>query len=324
MKRLALLSLLLAAAVPAQCFHAWAQDNYPNRTVRIITTNSAGGISDVFGRALGEELHKVWGQAVIVDNRPGGMNNTGTRACADATPDGYTLCIINADPLAYNQFLLKSLPFNPETAVTPITNLYYLIQALIVNADLKVKTVDELIAYSKAKPGTLSYLTATPPLMLYMETMKKERGADWVRVPFRGGGEAVNAIMGGSTPIGLLGEGNVIGHIQANRVNALAMVNNIKSPNFPNVPTLAETGYKGPPSESWFGLFVPPGTSKAIIDKVHRDVTKIVSDAAFTQKHLTQRSLVPALNTPEAFAALIKRDRATAEQVVKAAGLEPQ
>ena len=129
--------------------------------------------------------------------------------------------------------------------------------------------------------------------MLYMETMKKEKGADWVRVPFRGGGEAVNAIMGGSTPIALLGEGNVIGHIQAGRMTALAMVNNIRSPNFPNVPTLAEIGYKGPPSSSWYGLFVPPGTPKAIIDKVHRDVTKIVSDPAFTAKHLTQRSLVP-------------------------------
>jgi tripartite-type tricarboxylate transporter receptor subunit TctC len=171
MKRLALL-LLAAVATPALSVHAWAQDNYPNRTVRIITTNSAGGISDVFGRALGEELSKAWGQAVIIDNRPGGMNNTGTRACSEAAPDGYTLCIVNADPLAYNQFLLKTMPFKPEIAVTPVTNLYYLIQMLVVNADLKVKTTDELIALSKAKPGTLSYLTATPPLMLYMETMK--------------------------------------------------------------------------------------------------------------------------------------------------------
>ncbi len=320
-----LLPLLAALATPALFSHAWAQDNYPNRTVRIITTNSAGGISDVFGRALGEELHKVWGQAVIIDNRPGGMNNTGTRACSEAAPDGYTLCIINADPLAYNQFLLKTLPFKPETAVTPITNLYYLIQMLVVNADLKVKNTDELIALSKAKPGTLSYLTATPPLMLYMETMKKERGADWVRVPFRGGGEAVNAMISGTTPIALLGEANVIGHIQAGRMTPIAMVNNIKSPNFPNVPTLAETGYKGAVSESWYGLFVPPGTSRAVIDKVHRDVAKIMSDPAFIQRHLTQRSLVPALSkSPEEFADLIKRDRTVAERVVKAAGLEPQ
>ena len=322
MKRLALLAALATLAL---CSHAFAQDNHPNRTVRIITTNSAGGISDVFGRALGEELHKIWGQAVIIDNRPGGMNNTGTRACSEAQPDGYTLCIVNADPLAYNQFLLKTMPFKPETAVTPVTNLYYLIQMLVVNADLKVKNTDELIALSKAKPGTLSYLTAPPPLMLYMETMKKERGADWVRVPFRGGGGAVNAMMSGTTPIALLGEANVIGHVQAGTMTPLAMVNNIKSPNFPNVPTLAETGYKGAVSESWYGLFVPPGTPKPIIDKVMRDVAKVVSDPVFIQRHLTQRSLMPALSkSPDEFAELIRRDRTVAEQVVKAAGLEPQ
>lgn len=319
MRALALLTALFAA-VPAA-----AQENYPSRAVRIIVTNSAGGISDVFGRALADELNKAWGQAVIVENRPGGMNNTGTRACSEAQPDGYTLCIINADPLAYNQFLLKNMPFKPETAVTPITNLYYLIQMLVVNADLKVKNTEELIALSKARPGTLSYLTATPPLMLYMETMKKERGADWVRVPFRGGGEAVNAMMSGTTPIALLGEANVIGHVQAGRMTALAMVNNIKSPNFPDVPTLAETGYKGAVSESWFGLFVPPGTPKPIIDKVMGDVTKIVSQPEFIRRHLTQRSLVPALSkSPEAFADLIRRDRTVAEKVVKDAGLEPQ
>jgi tripartite-type tricarboxylate transporter receptor subunit TctC len=253
------------------------------------------------------------------------MNNTGTRACSEAQPDGYTLCIVNADPLAYNQFLLKNMPFKPETAVQPITNLYYLIQMLVVNSDLKVKNTDELIALSKSKPGTLSYLTATPPLMLYMETMKRERGADWVRVPFRGGGEAVNAMMSGSTPIALLGEANVIGHIQAGRMTALAMVNNIKSPNFPNVPTLAETGYKGAVSESWYGLFVPPGTPKPMVDKVMRDVSAIVSRPDFIQRHLTQRSLVPALSkSPQEFADLIKRDRGVAEKVVKDAGLEPQ
>jgi tripartite-type tricarboxylate transporter receptor subunit TctC len=315
---LPLVSLLVAAAIPAS-----AQD-YPTRAIRVFTTTSAGGISDVFMRALGDELNKRWGQPIIIENRPGGMQNVGTRACSEAQPDGYTICIINADPLAYNQFLLKNMPFKPETAVSPITNLYYLIQVMVVNSDLKVKTVDELIALSKAKAATLSYVTAAPPLMLYMETLKKEKGADWVRVPFRGGGDAVNAVMGGSTPIALLGEGNVIGHIQAGRMTPLVMVNNIKSPNFPNVPTLEETGYKGTPSRSWYGLFAPPGTPKPIIDKIHKDVTAIVSDPAFRARHLTARSLVSALNTPEQFAEDIKRDRANAEQVVKAAGLEQQ
>ena len=162
-------------------------------------------------RALGDELHKRWGQPIVVENRPGGMQNLGARACTEAPPDGYTICILNAEPIAYNQFLLKSMPFDPERGLTPVTNLYHLIQTLVVNSSLKVKTVDELIALSKAKAGTLSYVTAAVPLALYMETLKKEQGADWVRVPFKGGGEAVNAVLSGSTPIALIGEGNVIG-----------------------------------------------------------------------------------------------------------------
>jgi tripartite-type tricarboxylate transporter receptor subunit TctC len=252
------------------------------------------------------------------------MQNVGARACTEAPPDGYTICILNAEPIAYNQFLLKSMPFDPEKGLQPVTNLYHLIQTLVVNAQLKVKTIDELIALSKAKPGTLNYLTASVPLALYMETLKKEKGADWVRVPFKGGGEAVNVVLSGSTPIALIGEGNVVGQIRAGTMTPLVMVNNIKSPNFPQVPTLAETGYSGPPSRSWYGLFTPAGTPRAIVDKLAKEVAGIVADPAFRERHLSARSLVPAINTPEQFAAEIRQDRAQAQEVVKASGLEPQ
>jgi tripartite-type tricarboxylate transporter receptor subunit TctC len=289
-----------------------------------LTTTSAGGISDIFMRALGDELLKRWGQPIVVENRPGGMQNLGARACAEAPPDGYTICILNAEPIAYNQFLLKNMPFDPEKGVQPVTNLYHLIQTLVVNSQLNVKTIDELIALSKAKPGTLNYVTAAVPLALYMETLKKEQGADWVRVPFKGGGEAVNAVLSGSTPIALIGEGNVIGQIRAGTMTPLVMLNNIRSPNFPDVPTLAETGYTGPPSRSWYGLFTPAGTPRPIVDKLANAVAAIVDDPTFRERHLSARSLVPAINTPEQFAAEIRKDRALAQEVVKAAGLEPQ
>ena len=199
-----------------------------------------------------------------------------------------------------------------------------LIQTLVVNAQLNIKSIDELIALSKAKAGTLSYVTASVPLALYMETLKKEKGADWVRVPFKGGGEAVNAVLSGSTPIALIGEGNVIGQIRAGSMTPLVMLNNIRSPNFPVVPTLAETGYTGAPSRSWYGLFTPAGTPKPIVDRLAKEVASIVNDAAFRERHLTARSLVPAINTPEQFADEIRKDRVLAQQVVKAAGLEPQ
>jgi tripartite-type tricarboxylate transporter receptor subunit TctC len=223
--------------------------------------------------------------------------------------------------MIYNQFLIKKLPFDPEKGLQPITKLFDLIHVMVVNSDLKVKTVDELVALSKAKPGTLSYLTPGAPMVLYMETLKKERGADWVRVPFKGGGEAVNAILSGFTPIGLFGEGNVIGQIRAGTMTPLVMLNNIHSPNFPQVPTLKETGYNGPPSRGWYGLFAPAGTPRPIVDRLAKEVAAIVAAPDFAQKQLKDRSLVGATSTPDAFAAEIVADRKVAEQVVKAAGM---
>jgi tripartite-type tricarboxylate transporter receptor subunit TctC len=299
---------------------ASAQD-WPTRPIRALTTASPGGISDVFMRALGEKLREQLGRPIVVENRPGGMQNVGARACQDSAPDGYTICIINADPIIYNQFLIKDMPFDPEHGLQPITKLFDLIHVMVVNADLKVKTVDELIALSKTKPGTLSYLTPGAPMVLYMETLKKERGADWVRVPFKGGGEAVNAILSGFTPIGLFGEGNVIGQIRAGTMTPLVMLNNIHSPNFPQVPTLKETGYNGPPSRGWYGLFAPAGTPRPIVDRLAKEVAAIVAAPDFAQKQLKDRSLVGATSTPDAFAAEIVADRKVAEQVVKAAGM---
>ena len=195
---------------------------------------------------------------------------------------------------------------------------------LVVNSQLGVNNVDELCALSKAKAGTLSYLAPGAPLVLYMETLKKEKGCDWVRVPFKGGGEAVNAIMSGSTPIALFGEGNVIGNVRAGQMTPLVMMNNIRSPNFPKVPLLTEVGYNGPPSRSWYGIFAPAGTPRPVVDRVSKDIGEIVDKPEFRDRHLTARSLVPAANTPEQFAADMKRERVVAEKVVKDAGFEPQ
>ncbi|HYC18338.1 MAG TPA: tripartite tricarboxylate transporter substrate binding protein [Pseudolabrys sp.] len=316
------IAILAAAFFSALAIPALAQD-YPSRPIHVLTTSSAGGISDIFMRVLGEELHKSLGQPLIIENRPGGAGNIGARACQDAQPDGYTICIINADPMIYNQFLFKNLPFDPEK-LTPVINLFHLIQVLVINSDLGAKSVDELIAVSKRKPGTLSYLTASIPCVVYMDSLRQEKGGDWVRVPFKGGGEATNAILGGSTPIGLIGLGNVISQISAGKMTALALVNNIRTPLLPNVPTLADLGYKGAPSQTWYGLFAPPATPKPIVDKIAREVARIVSDTEFRDKYIISRGQVPAINTPEQFADEIKIDRDAAREIVKLSGLEPQ
>jgi tripartite-type tricarboxylate transporter receptor subunit TctC len=314
----------VAAAIAAGLIATPAfADDYPSRPIRVYTTSSAGGISDVFMRVLGDAMQSRLGQPLIIENKPGGAGNIAARQCQDAAPDGYTICIINADTVIYNQFLFKTIPFEPEKLV-PIVNLFHLIQVMVVNSNLNVKNVDQLVALSKTKPGTLNYLTASIPCVVYMDYLKKEKGADWVRVPFRGGGEAVTAILSGTTPIGLFGLGNIIAQIKANKMTPLALVNNIRTPQLPNVPTLADLGYKGAPSETWYGLFAPPGTPKTIVDKLNAEVRHAFENKDFVEKYVTSRGQVAAVGTPEEFAKTVAEGRVGAKEVVKQSGLEPQ
>src|SRR6185437_6274513 len=321
-KRMTRILAIAAAFFVALLTPASAAD-YPNRPIRVFTTSSAGGISDVFMRVLNDALQSRLGQPLVIENKPGGAGNIAARQCQDAAPDGYTICIINADTIIYNQFLFKKIPFEPEK-LTPIVNLFHLIQAVVVNSDLHAKNMHDLVALSKQKPGTLNYLTASIPCVVYMDSLKRDKGADWVRVPFRGGGEAVTAVLGGSTPIAMIGIGNVMGQIKAGKMTALALVNNIRTPLLPSTPTWADLGYKGAASETWYGLFAPAGTPKAIIDKLNAEIVKVVSDPAFRDKNIISRGLVPATGTPEDFAKTIKEGRVGAEQVVKESGLPPQ
>src|SRR5436190_23969425 len=175
MRRLSAKPVLLAFAgifAWLASFSVALPQDYPARTTRVIIPLGPGGGGDVFTRALADELQKAWGQPVVVENRTGGALNIGTRACAESPPDGYTICVLSSEPVVYNQFLFKSLPFDPAKDFEPIANLFFNTLLLAVNNSLKVKTVPELIALAKAKPATLSYSTFSFPLAHFMETLK--------------------------------------------------------------------------------------------------------------------------------------------------------
>jgi tripartite-type tricarboxylate transporter receptor subunit TctC len=324
MKGRALPAIILQLVVlQLVAWQAAAQD-YPARPVKAIVAVGAGGTGDIVMRVLGEELHRRRGQPVVVENRPGGASNIGARACADAPPDGYTICMMPGEPLAYNPFLYRKLGFDPAKDFELITNVFFNTQALVVNAALNVSTVDELVALSKAKAGTLSYTAPSLPLALYLEKLKRERGADWVSIPFRGGGDTTNAVLSGSTPIAFLGMQNFISHLQAGTMRGLAVDGARRSPLFPDIPTLAELGYRGNLTRVYFGLVAPAGTPRAIVDKIRADVARIGNDPVFRQKQFIDRALEPILSTPEEFARFLVEDRATSGRVVKEAGLQPQ
>jgi tripartite-type tricarboxylate transporter receptor subunit TctC len=303
------------ATVPAQ--------EWPSRPVKIIIPLGPGGGGDVFTRLMAEELQKRFGQPFIVENRPGGGLNIGTRACAEAAPDGYTFCVLSGEPVVYNQFTFKSLPYNPEKDFEPVVNLFINANALVVNSSLGVKTIAELIALAKAKPGTLSYGTFSFMLAYFMDQLNKKNGIDIVRVPFRSGNEMVNAVMTGTTPIVFLGLSNMIGQVKSGQFTGLALNANARLPLFPDIPTLAEaTGEYYPPP--WFGLFAPAGTPLPIVDKVHDEVVRIAGVPEWRQRNFIERAVEPATGPRDEFIKFIAGNRAFAAKVAKEAGIKPQ
>lgn len=189
-----MLGIVLAATF---CLRTAAAADYPSRPIRAIINVTAGGTADVFARTLGEELHRRIGQPLIIDPRPGGGFIVAGRACAEAEPDGYTVCILSGETLVYNEFLFKKLPYDPRKDFAPITNFFFNTQALVVSAALGA----ELAALAKAKPGTLAYVAPSIPLGLFFDRFNRQNGTDLVRIPFKGGGEAVSGILSGTTPI---------------------------------------------------------------------------------------------------------------------------
>jgi tripartite-type tricarboxylate transporter receptor subunit TctC len=226
--------------------------------------------------------------------------------------------------LVFNQFLFKNLAFDPENGFEPITQLFFITQALVVSAVLDVRTLPELVALSKAKPGTLSYSTAAVPLGVFIERLKKDTGADLVRVPFRGGGEAVTALLNGSTPVGFYGIANVRSQLEGGTVVGLLVDSDKRSPLFPDIPTIPEATQKTFAGRSYFGLLAPARTPKPIIARLAQEIARIVGEPGFRNRNLIERGLEPVANTPEAFARFIREDRVTSEQIVKESGLQPQ
>ena len=215
----------------------------PSKPIRVITANSAGGTSDIFVRALGDELQKRLGQPIIVENRSGGGMNIAGRACAEAPNDGYNICILPNEVLTLNEFTFKSIPYNPEKDFDPITNAFINTQVLVVSSALGVNSLDELAALSKAKPGTLSYSVLAIPMQITFENWKKKTGADVVMVPSRGGSDMVTGLLTGTVPVSIVGLPNFIPHIRSGAVKAIAVDSETRSPLFPDVPTLQELGF---------------------------------------------------------------------------------
>ena len=321
MNRLSYICLSLVAVVLPSTFAI--ADSYPDRPIRAIASQGPGGLSDVFMRALADELGPALGQTVVVENRVGAAGSIGARACADSPPDGYTICILNNESMIINPIILKNMSLDPLKELTHVTRLFYLQHVFAVNASLNVKTFDELAALAKSKPKTMNYLTPSLSKVAFMEAFNKKYGVDFVRVPFKGGGDAVNSMMSGTTPVAIFGIGNLIQLMRSGKIVGLAVDGDKRSPLAPDIPTFKQQGYTVHVWASSFGIHMPAGVPAPIVDKLNKAIVKIVSKPEFQKRHMFNRGLTPVLNSPEEFTKTLISEKPLGPEVVQASGLYP-
>jgi len=231
---------------------------------------------------------------------------------------------MSSEPVTYNQFLYKTIPYDPERDFQPITGLFFNTLALVVNPETKVKTFAEMVALAKARPGKLSYATFAYPAAYFMGQLNKAEGTDIVRVPYRGGGEVVNALLSNTTPIAILALSNMVAQLESGRIVPLAVTGRSRSPLFSNVPTLAEVRPGAELAATWFGLFTQAGVPRPIVEKVAADADRIMAQPEFRKRIYTDRAVEPAMERLEAFADFIRKERVISGQIVKDSGEPPR
>jgi len=292
---------------------------YPTRPVHIVVPYPAGGAVDAFARVLTQQLSELWGQQVVVDNRPGASTMIGADQVAKSPPDGYTLLLTAELTLVIVPHLYEKIPYDPLRDFTPIVALVSATQALVANPSLPVKTVKDLVALAKTKPGQLTYGSFGNGSTghLNIEVLQAMTGARFNHIPYNGAGPAMNDVIGGHIDFMLAALSIVKGNVQAGKLRMIGVGSSHRSSEFPDVPTISESGAPGFEAKSWFGLVAPAGTPPDVIKKINQDVTRVISDRAFAEKYLAAQGLESITGSPEQFAALIRAETVRWGKVVK-------
>jgi tripartite-type tricarboxylate transporter receptor subunit TctC len=309
---------LLSLAVPAQA------QTYPSRPITIIIGYTPGAVSDLAARTIGEGLHQAWGQPVIVDNKPGSGGNIGAGFTARAAPDGYTLMVGTDAQMASNTHLYKHAGYDPVKDFAPVAYAGLNIICLAVNAQLPINNVADLIAYAKANPGKLSYGSSGTgsPHHLAGVLLSQKTGVDIQHVPYRGGGAAVNDLLGGHIGAAFLSLSAAVPHIGTGKIRIIAMVEKTRYAAMPNIPTVGET-VPGFEMSSWLGIFAPTGTPQEVIAKLNDGIAKVLNADSVKQK-LGNLGLVVVAGKPEELANVVKDGLKVRGELVKAAGIQPE
>jgi tripartite-type tricarboxylate transporter receptor subunit TctC len=291
--------------------------SYPAKPVRIIVPFAPGGATDIVTRIVAQKLTEMWGQTILVDNRAGAGGNIGAELAAKAAPDGYTLFMPSGSVVTANQHMYKKLSFNAERDFVAITNVASGPQIIASHPSFPAKSIKEMIAIAKAKPGTITFGSAGFGTQTHLaaENFLHTAGIDAVHVPYKGEGPALVDLVAGQIIFLTPNLSAAIGFVQQGRIRALAVTSRKRAPQVPNVPAVAET-LPGFENLGWFGLVAPAGTPQAVLDKVHADMTKVLASAD-VKKRFDELGMAPAGNTPAEFARAMKEESARWGKVIR-------
>jgi tripartite-type tricarboxylate transporter receptor subunit TctC len=315
-------SLIAAAALLALVTFSVVAQTYPVKTVRYIVPMSAGSGADTIGRIVAAGMTQVFGQQMILDNRTGAAGNLGADIAAKSPADGYTLFQASSTH-ATNVSLYRKLPYDLVKDFAPVTQLASSPSLLVVHPSLPVKTVAELVKLTRARPGEMNYAStgAGSATFLAAELFKGMAGVNIVHVPYRGGGEAVTAIIAGEVSVYFAPMASILPYVRQGRVRAVAATTLKRLAQFPQLPTIAESGYDGYQAGNWYGIFVPVKTPRDIVMAIRAGAVAAMSEPA-TQKRLIDLGYLIVGDQPEEFAAFLKSEIASFEKIIRQTGLK--
>jgi tripartite-type tricarboxylate transporter receptor subunit TctC len=309
------LALMLPLAAVAQ--------TYPARPVRIVVGYAAGGAVDIVARTVGQSLATSMGQPFIVENKPGAGTNIAVKAVIDAVPDGYTL-MLAANALAANMSLYQPAPFDAERDLVPVSLVGRVPVVIAVNPSAPYATVAQWLQAAKTKPGSIAFASpgngSTPHLAV--ELFARAAGVSLQHIPYRGGGPAITDVIGGQVPVVAVNALEALPHFKSGKLRVLAILSTSRSRIFPDVPTMAESGFPGFEASVWYGLVAPAATPRPVVARLHEEVQKALQTPEVRERMSAVGGEV-APGTPEQFGALIRSDRTRYEKLVREANIKP-
>jgi len=306
-------ALLVASAAGAQ--------TYPAGSMRIVVPFPPGGGTDILARSIAQKLSEAWGVSVIVDNRGGANGTIGTAAVAKAPPDGHTVIVVPSG-FAVNPSIYKNLPFDTVRDLTPVTQLASSPLVLVVHPSFPPKSVKDLVAFLRARPGEINYGSSgngSPP-HLATELFKLLTGTKMTHIPYKGAGPAAVDVIAGQIPIYFMNALSAVPHMKSGRLRPLGVTSDRRFPGLPSVPTIHEAGVPGYAMTNWYGMLAPAGTPRASVTKLHGEVARILNLPELKERLSSEGAEVVA-STPEQFAAFLRNEMAIAAKIVKASGM---